>query len=82
MGLVAGVIVLLVGLIFLVFPKLIMLILRPKTSIYTINPARGYKKGFQSPRPAANEIYGQKATLFVRIIGIIFIIVSIFIFLN
>ena len=82
MGVFSGAVVLIVGIILLVFPGIVMKILRPKTSIYTINPAPGYKKGFQKPRPPANEVYGESATSFFRVMGIILIIVSFFLFLN
>ena len=82
MGIVGSIIVFITGLIFLIFSNLVMKILRPKTALYSIKRPEGYKEGFHGPYPPANEIYGEKAMVVFRGIGIIFIIVSIFLFFN
>lgn len=80
MGIVSGIIVLIIGLIFLIFPKAMMYIFRPKTYVYNAGVYGNKKKGFESPNQQVNKIYGEKLTIVFRVIGVILVLVSIFLF--
>lgn len=80
MGIIIGSFALILGLLFIIIPKGMMNIFRLRGK--GIYKKRGKIK-FEIAKPPLYELMGEKkAVMFVRIIGVIFLIVSIFAFLS